>query len=140
MELLFNLVNLIVMPFWLLMIFTPHWRVTRGVMQSLWVVVPPSLLYAALIVPSLPGLIQLLTNPSLASIMEGLSTPLGTTAVWAHLVAFDLFAGRWAYLDSRQRQITAWLASPALFFILMVGPFGLLLYFLLRAAYQVAPQ
>jgi hypothetical protein len=47
---------------------------------------------------------------------------------WAHLLAFDLFVGRWAYLDSRQHDISAWIASPLLFFILMAGPLGFLVY------------
>ena len=49
-----------------------------------------------------------------------------------HFLAFDLFVGRWAYLDSRQRGITAWLVSPILLLILMVGPLGLLLYLIVR--------
>jgi hypothetical protein len=136
MDLLFNLSNFIVLPFWLLIIFAPHWRVTQSVLRSLWVVVPSALLYTALVLPALPALMALVASPSLAAISSGLGTPLGATTVWAHLVTFDLFAGRWAYLDSRERQISAWLASPALLFIFMLGPFGLLLYFLLRNAYR----
>jgi hypothetical protein len=136
MEFLFNLSNLLVLPFWLLMILLPHWRITRSVIPSLWIIVPSALLYSALVLPGLPSLIRALTNPSLEAIAAGLGTPEGATTVWAHLVTFDLFAGRWAYLDSRERQITAWLASPALIFIFMLGPFGLLLYLLLRSAYR----
>ncbi|MBE0696692.1 MAG: DUF4281 domain-containing protein [Anaerolineaceae bacterium] len=136
MDLLYNLSNLLVLPFWLLMIFAPHWQVTKSTLRSLWVILPPALLYTALILPVLPALMALLANPSLASIASGLGTPLGATTVWAHLVTFDLFAGRWAYLDSRERRVSAWLASPALLVILMFGPFGLLLYLLLRHAYR----
>jgi hypothetical protein len=49
-----------------------------------------------------------------------------------HFLAFDLFVGRWAYLDSRQRGTSAWIVSPILFLILMVGPLGLLLYLFVR--------
>jgi hypothetical protein len=136
MDLLFNLVNFLVLPFWLLLILAPHWRVTHAVARSLWIVVPPALLYTALVLPALSTLIPLLTNPNLAAVTRALGTPLGATTVWAHLVTFDLFAGRWAYLDSRERKLSAWLASPALFFIFMLGPLGLLLYFLLRSAYR----
>jgi hypothetical protein len=136
MELVFTLSNLAVLPFWLMMILAPHWRVTRAVLASLWVVAPTALLYAALVLPALPALMPLLANPSLDAIAASLGSPAGAAAAWAHLTAFDLFAGRWAYLDSRQRSITAWLASPALLVIFLVGPLGLLLYFLLRTAYR----
>jgi hypothetical protein len=135
-ETIFQLSNLLVMPFWMLMIFLPHWRWTQRILASLWVVVPAALLYAALVLPSLATLLPMLANPQLAGIASALGTPEGATIAWAHFLAFDLFVGRWAYLESRQHGITAWLASPALFLILMVGPLGLLIYLSLRAVAQ----
>ncbi len=132
MDTVFQLSNLLVMPFWLLMIFFPHWQWTKRIIGSIWIVVPIALLYAAFVVPGIPTLFGDLMNPSLARIATLLGTPEGATISWAHFLAFDLFVGRWAYLDSRARCITAWLASPALFFVLMFGPFGLLLYLLVR--------
>lgn len=133
MEMIFALSNLLVMPFWLLMILLPHWNWTKRIMASLWVVVPAALLYALLVVPALGSLVPLLANPQLGAIAGLLGTPQGATVAWAHFVAFDLFVGRWAYLDSRSRNLTAWLVSPALFLILMVGPLGFLIYLGLRA-------
>jgi len=75
-----------------------------------------------------------LANPTLAIIAAILGQPTGATIAWAHFLAFDLFVGRWAYLDSREKEITAWIVSPLLFFILMVGPLGFLLYLLGRTA------
>ena len=46
----------------------------------------------------------------------------------AHFLAFDLFVGRWEYLDARERQLTHWLLAPCLFLTLMLGPLGLLAY------------
>jgi hypothetical protein len=43
-------------------------------------------------------------------------------------LAFDLFVGRWVYLDGRRLGMSAWLVSPILFFVLMLGPLGLVLY------------
>jgi hypothetical protein len=91
------------------------------------------LLYAILVVPRIPSLIGLLANPELGSIATLLGSPQGATIAWVHFLAFDLFAGRWAYLDSREHGFTAWLVSPVLFIVLMFGPFGLLLYLGLRA-------
>ena len=41
--------------------------------------------------------------------------------------------GRWAYLDSRERRISAWLMAPVLFLTLMLGPIGFGLYLALRS-------
>jgi len=132
METIFQLSSLLVMPFWLLIIFLPHWQWTRRIMTSPWVVAPAALLYTVLVIPSLASLLPQLANPQLDVIAALLGTPQGATIAWVHFLAFDLFVGRWAYLDSRQRSTSAWIVSPLLFLILMVGPLGLLLYLFVR--------
>jgi len=121
------------MPFWLLMIFAPKWSFTKKIIGSLWIVVPIALLYAVLIIPQASALLPQLANPTLNTIASGLGTPEGATVGWIHFLAFDLFVGRWAYLDSRAKSLNIWMTGIALFFILMMGPFGLLLYLALRA-------
>ena len=130
MELLFNLSNLFIMPFWALMIFLPHWRWTQRIMRSLWPVTALAAVYAALLFSQAGSAAESLLSPTLEGIAGLLGTPGGAAAGWVHFLAFDLFVGRWAYLDSRQRNLSAWLVSPALFFTLMAGPLGLLLYLL----------
>lgn len=137
METIFNLNNLVIMPFWLLMIALPHWRWTQRIMATLWPIVVLALIYAVLLLSQVGGSASSLLNPTLAGIAGLLGTPAGAVAGWAHFLAFDLFVGRWAYLDSRERGISAWLVSPTLFFILTAGPLGLLLYLAVR---WLAPQ
>lgn len=139
MQTLFSLSNLLVLPFWLLLIFAPHWRWTQRLAASPWIVAPAALLYTVLVLPNLGQLVPLLLSPSLDGVAALLGTPAGATIAWAHFVAFDLFAGRWAYLESRRLGISVWLTSPALFLILMVGPLGLLVFLLLRAFAPAAP-
>lgn len=133
MDTLFTLSNLLVLPFWLLMIALPHWRWTKRIMASPLVVVPAALLYAALVVPQLGAALPALLNPQLAAISGLLGTPAGATVGWVHFLAFDLFVGRWAYLDSRARGLSAWVIAPVLLAVLMLGPLGLLLYLGVRA-------
>jgi hypothetical protein len=131
METLFQVSNLYIMPFWLLMIFLPLWRGTQRIMASVWVLVPIALAYAVALVAVLagnPGAAGDIANPSQGAIAALLGTPEGATVGWLHFLAFDLFVGRWVYLDSRKRAISAWFVSPALFFVLMSGPVGFLLY------------
>lgn len=136
MDILFSLSNLLVMPFWLLMIALPHWRWTRRIMQSPLVSAAPALLYAALVLPRAGELLLALASPTAGGVAALLGTPAGATIGWAHFLAFDLFVGRWAYLDSRERAISAWLMAPVLFLVLMLGPVGFLLYLAVRAFYR----
>lgn len=131
-ETIFSLSNLLVMPFWLLLIFLPRWRITEKVMAGPWVAVPAALLYVALVLPRFGDLFTAVLNPTLPAIAAFLGDPIGATIAWAHFLAFDLFVGRWVYLDGRSRNISAWLLSPILFMVLMLGPLGFLLYLLLR--------
>jgi hypothetical protein len=128
LEAIFGISNLVVVPFWALMILLPHWRWTRRAMAGIWPVMIPAVIYAILILPQIGSVFGALASPTLGGIATLLGAPSGAAIGWAHFLAFDLFVGRWAYLDSRERRLTAWLASPALFLIFMVGPLGLLIY------------
>ena len=132
METIFTLSNLFVLPFWALMIFLPHWRWTQRIMRTLWPVVVLAGVYTVLLLTQIGGVAGSLLNPTLDGIAGLLGTPAGAAVGWVHFLAFDLFVGRWAYLDSRERGISAWLVSPTLFFVFMAGPFGLLLYLAVR--------
>lgn len=124
------------MPFWFLMIFLPGWTWTRRILNSPWVAAPAAALYIALVLPEVLEILPAVMNPELASIAATLGTPAGATIAWAHFLAFDLFVGRWVYLESRERGISAWLMAPVLFFVLMLGPLGFLLYLAVRTMYH----
>ncbi len=137
LETLFTLANVVVLPFWAVMIVAPHWSWTRRIAASLWPIGLLAALYAGLLVWSFtlpsPTLTPAdLANPTLGVIAAALGTPLGATIGWVHFLAFDLFVGRWAYLDSRERAHSAWWVSPILAFIFLAGPLGLLLYLAVR--------
>ncbi len=135
-EKVFALSSALVMPFWFLMIIFPHWRWTNRVMQSLLVFVPIAILYALLVMPRFGYIFIEVANPTLSGISALLGTPEGATIGWVHFLAFDLFVGRWVYLDSRGNAINVWIMAPVLFFCLMLGPIGLLLYLSVRLTYR----
>jgi len=138
MATVFDASFLLVAPFWLLMIALPGWGVTRRVIASPWIAAPAAALYLALVLPGLPGVLGAVSSPSLEAIAPLLGTPEGATVAWVHFLAFDLFVGRWVYLDARARGITPWLTSPLLFLTLMLGPAGLLGHLLARGRYRGA--
>lgn len=128
----FDLSGFLVLPFWALMVLAPGASWTRRLMAVPAVVLGPIFLYAALVLPEIPNLLPALAQPRLDEIARILSTPLGATAAWAHFLAFDLFVGRWIYLDAQERGVSRWLVSPILLLTLLFGPLGLGAYLVVR--------
>jgi Domain of unknown function (DUF4281) len=132
MTLLFRLSNLLVLPFWALLILLPRWRWTERIMRSPFVSAAPALLYAALVLPRLGAIWPAIARPTLPGIATLLGSPEGATIAWVHFLAFDLFVGRWIYLDSQLRRLSPLLSAPVLFLTLMLGPLGFMIYLVLR--------
>lgn len=139
MDQVFGVSSLLVLPFWVLMILLPRARVTQRLMET-WVgPVVPALVYVVMALPHLGAFLPTLLRPDRPAVTALLSSPEGTTLAWAHYLAFDLFVGRWAYLDSRERGLSPALMAPVLLMVFMVGPVGLVGYLLLRALAQPRP-
>jgi hypothetical protein len=132
MDTIFSVSSFLVMPFWFLMIFLPTWKWTKRIIASPWISASAALLYAVLVLPGVLQILPAVMNPNLGGIQSLLGTPAGATIAWVHFLAFDLFVGRWVYLDSREKQLSFFLVSPLLFLVLMLGPLGFLLYLILR--------
>jgi hypothetical protein len=129
---LFSVTFLVAAPFWALMILLPHWSWTRRIIASPWIVLPPVLIYLALVAASFGEVLPAVAQPTLGGIRELLGTADGAAAAWAHMIAFDLFVGRWAYLDGRERKMPALVAAPVLLLTILLGPLGLLAHLLIR--------
>jgi len=96
-------------------------------------------LYAALVLPRLGAIWPAISRPTLPSVEALLASPAGATIAWVHFLAFDLFVGRWMYLDSQERRISSWLIAPVLFLTLMLGPAGFLSYLAIRSTRAALP-
>ncbi|MGK3989559.1 ABA4-like family protein [Sorangium sp. So ce136] len=136
MDRVFGLSGFLVLPFWGLMIFLPRARWTRRIMESPLVILAPALLYTGLVLPVIGEVLPIVSRPSLEAVASLLGSPAGATIGWVHFLAFDLFVGRWVYLDSRDREISPWLMAPVLYLTLMLGPMGFALYLAVRAVAQ----
>jgi hypothetical protein len=139
-QVLFALTFPLAAPFWALMILAPGWSVTRKVIASPLVVVPPMLVYAALVLPQLGTFLAAVSSPDLPGVMTLLSTPVGAAAGWAHFIAFDLFVGRWMYLDARERGVHPLVMAPVLVLTILLAPLGLLCHLALRALLPIRRQ
>ena len=71
---------------------------------------------------------------TLAGVSALFSNPWLLLAGWIHYLAFDLFTGSWQVRDAARQGISHWLVIPCLILTFLLGPAGLLLYFVLRAS------
>jgi hypothetical protein len=71
---------------------------------------------------------------SLAQVAALFSNPWLLLAGWVHYLAFDLFIGSWEVRDAQANGIRHWFVIPCLALTFLLGPLGLLLYFILRVA------
>ncbi len=130
----YSLLNLFPLPFWLLLALAPRWRWTQALVHSALVPLLLGSFYLVYLSYALFGG----GGPEGGGFgsLEGLMTLFqykpAMIAGWAHYLVFDLFVGAWIVRDAQRRRISHALIVPILFFTLMAGPFGLLLYMLLR--------
>jgi len=129
-EKIFELCNTIALLGWIILIFLPFMhnrdKFISGIIVTLFAIVYTWLLFTGF-EPSafrsfstLEGVMGLFTNKTVA------------TAGWVHYLAFDLMTGLFISNNAKMHGISHWLTVPCLFFTFMLGPFGLLLYFILR--------
>lgn len=139
---LFTLTFAVAAPFWALMILLPHWSRTARIIKSPLIVLPVLVIYAMLVIPAFGDVLPAVLSPTLDGVRDLLGTADGAAAAWAHMIAFDLFAGRWAWLDSRERGVPALIMAPVLVLTILLGPLGLAAYLGVRTRWPrpaVAP-
>jgi len=134
-ELIFSVTNIYALVMWAILAFAPR---SDMIMKGLFYggVGLLAATYAVIIVPLMTGMVDGGGGTPDFSTLEGVKTTLssdgGATIGWIHYLAFDLFVGMWVARNADQYGFARWLQIPFLFFTLMLGPFGLTLYLLLR--------
>ncbi|GIJ80439.1 protein of unknown function [Micromonospora phaseoli] len=129
---LFTLTFAVAAPFWAMMILLPKWSVTARIIRSPLIVLPAVTIYAILVLPALGEVLPAVASPTLDAVRDLLGTDDGAAAAWAHMIAFDLFVGRWAWLDSRERKVPSLVMAPVLVLTILLGPLGLAAYLAVR--------
>ena len=131
----FQWVNGLVLPGWWILFFAPRWRFGAWLVSGVLI---PSLLaiaYLVLVVISMnmPESVGPEAFLSLAGVMTLFDNPVGVVAGWTHYLVFDLAIGSWQVRDSAKNGIPHKWVIPCLFFTLMLGPVGFLMYLGLRS-------
>lgn len=137
MDTFFQYVNSFPMPLWLAMMFAPNHPLTERAGRSSTLFGLGALHYVLAILNAMrrdqetAGEVNV-DFMSLDGVQQGLSTRQGALAGWTHMLALDLFTGAWIYRQCKKLNAPHWVRIGALFFTLMTGPFGLLLFLLWR--------
>ncbi|MDQ3652257.1 MAG: ABA4-like family protein [Acidobacteriota bacterium] len=129
-ETLFSICNTAVLPGWLLLVVAPRWKWTKIIINSCLLPLLLAVVYLFLIVTHFGQ-----TEGgfgSLADVAKLFQNPHILLAGWIHYLAFDLFVGSWEVRDAERHRINHLLVIPCLILTFLLGPIGLLLYFILR--------
>ncbi|MFI8292690.1 DUF4281 domain-containing protein [Streptomyces sp. ms191] len=138
---LFEFSFYLVAPFWLLMILAPGWRATERLAASPLTVLPVLTVYLVMAIPVFPELWVAVSSPDIDTFRDLVALAGGAGAVWAQVLAWDLLLGQWMYLEGRRRAISPFVMGPLLVFTILLSPFGLLVFLVLRAVRKpVAPR
>ena len=139
----FFFVTFVPQNFWLLLVFAPNWKFTRRVFEPLWplCLVASAHLFIVLASAGKPPeagtapieLFNNLFNPIIVS-ERGLDVyvelgafPNFAAEEWTHELVWDLFVGRWIWLEGRRRDI---FTCHSVLLTNLIGPPGLLLHVL----------
>lgn len=127
----FSFVNLIVLPAWLMLIFLPRSPWTR-IVAAYAVPAALGIVYLTLLVMNKPP--EGAGFGSIAQVERLFSSQWLLLAGWVHYLAFDLFIGAWEVRDASRLGIRHWFVVPCLLLTFLIGPVGLLAYFIVRLA------
>ena len=131
---LFLLMNQLALAGWTLLIFFPTWKGTQLIVLRGSLSIFMALVYVGLIIVFLPKVEG--GFGSLEQVSKLFSHPYALLAGWVHYLAFDLFIGAWIVGDARTQQIKHVFLIPVLLLTFMIGPAGLLIYFMLRKGFE----
>jgi len=139
----FNVITFLPQYLWILMVFAPDWSVTKKVMEPLWPVLFFCLVHLFIVFTvastnddNIGDFTELarVFDPRVSinlfgdfspqdSMMRLMKSPGFVSEEWSHVLSWDLFVGRWVWLDGRRRGI---FTSHSVLLCNLIGPPGLL--------------
>ena len=138
-DMLYYWVNLGVLPFWLTLIFFPTSNLCRYLVTSIFPFFILAGAYIFLIYKSYLNSYDFDANFSLYMGIDN-TTDLFSNKnflmmFWINFISINLFTGGWIVKDSQKFMINKFLLSIPLIITYLVGPLGLLIYWLIRIFY-----
>ena len=134
-SLIFSIFNSLVIILWIFLVFFPKRKFTKLIVDYPYIPIVFSLAYIYFIVQvpqifnadfsTLNGVLELFIN----------STPESAAAGWIHYLAFDFWMGAWILKNSQNKGIPHVIIIFPLIFTFILGPFGILLYYIFTNLY-----
>ena len=138
-ETLYMWVNVGVLPFWFILIFFPQSHLSRIFVASIFPMLILSGAYIFVLYKSYLIGYDFIGNFSLYLGLDELSRlyedHLYLMLFWIHFIAINLFTGGWIVKDSQKFNINKIIISIPLIIIYLMGPIGLIVYWVIRIFY-----
>ena len=138
-ETLYMWVNVGVLPFWFILIFFPQSHLSRIFVASIFPMLILSGAYIFVLYKSYLIGYDFIGNFSLYLGLDELSRlfedHLYLMLFWIHFIAINLFTGGWVVKDSQKFNINKIIISIPLIIIYLIGPIGLIVYWVIRIFY-----
>ena len=138
-ETLYMWINLGVLPFWFILIVFPQSHLSRIFVTSIFPFLILSCVYIFILYKSYLIGYDFDGNFSLYLGLSELSRlfedHLYIMIFWTHFIAINLFIGGWIVKDSQKFSINKVLMAVPLIVTYLIGPIGLLLYWIIRIFY-----
>ncbi len=133
---IFGAANLVAMIAWAALVFLPRWPALLSALLFL-IVGGLCLTYSVGLIGMIAGLLDPVGGDpsgfgSIEEVRGIFASDGGVTVGWIHYLAFDLFVGIWIARDADGKGFSRILQAPILFFTLMAGPLGLLIWLIVR--------
>ena len=131
--------NLGVLPFWFLMIVFPQSQISKFFITSIFPLFLLSLAYSYVIYVAYIDGYDFLQNfklyLGLIEITNLFENQLFLILFWIHFLAINLFCGSWIVNDGQKFNISKIIICLPLVITYFIGPFGLLIYWIIRIFY-----
>ena len=135
-EMLYFWVNLGVLPVWFILIFFPQSQLCKYFVTSIFPIFILSGSYIFMLYKSYLNSYDFIGNFNLYFGINNLSDLFSDNSYlmifWIHFISINLFAGGWIVRDSQKFSINKILLILPLLVTYLIGPLGLLIYWLIR--------
>ena len=139
LEMVYLWLNLGVLPFWLILIIFPQSQICRVFITSIFPIFALSLVYCYLLYVVHLDAYNFLQSFKLYLGLDEISVLFENKSflilLWVHFLAMNLFCGGWIVKDSTMFNMNKFLVSLPLIFTYLIGPIGILLYWIIRLFY-----
>ena len=138
-EMIYMWLNIGVLPFWLVLIIFPQSHISRIFITSIFPILILSLTYTYLLYIAHIDGYDFLQNFKLylgfSEVFNLFENKSFLILFWVHFLTINLFCGGWIVKDSQLFNINKFLVALPLIITYLIGPIGIILYWLIRIFY-----